>query len=62
MQERHANLLLDRNAIVLGTVNIDITGAAVQRLDQKMPSAKVQLVNPSPAMLQQMQQQQQQQQ
>ncbi|SRR5665213_400100 len=62
MQERHANLLLDRNAIVLGTVNIDITGAAVQRLDQKMPSVKVQLVNPTPAMLQQMQQQQQQQQ
>lgn len=62
MQERHANLLLDRNAIVLGTVNIDITAAAVQRLDQKMPTVKVQLVNPSPAQLAAMQQQQQQQQ
>src|ERR1700742_1135999 len=58
MAERHANLLLDRNAIVLGTVNIDITGAAVQRLDQKLPNIKVQLVNPSPAQLAAMQQQQ----
>jgi Skp family chaperone for outer membrane proteins len=62
LAERHANLLLDRNAIVLGTVNIDITGTAVQRLNQKMPSIKVQLVNPTPAQMQQMQAQQQQQQ
>ena len=27
MQERGANLLLDRNAVVLGTVDVDITGA-----------------------------------
>ena len=51
MQERGANLLLDRGAIVLGTVNIDITGVAVQRLDQKMPSVKVQLT-PLPANMQ----------
>jgi Skp family chaperone for outer membrane proteins len=43
MQERGANLLLDRSAIVLGTVNIDITAVAVQRLNQKMPGIKVQL-------------------
>ena len=55
-------MLVDRSAIVLGTVNVDITGAAVQRLDQKMPTVKVQLVTPSPQMLQQMQAQQQQQQ
>jgi Skp family chaperone for outer membrane proteins len=61
MAERHANLLLDRQAIVLGTVNVDITGAAVQRLDQKLPTLKVQLVTPSPQMLQQMRAQQQQQ-
>lgn len=59
LRERHANLLFDRNAVVLGTVNVDITGAAVQRLDQKMPTVKVQLVTPSPAQLQQMQQAQQ---
>lgn len=44
MQERGANLLLDRSAILYSTLNIDITGVAVQRLDQKMPSLKVQLV------------------
>lgn len=48
LRERHANLLFDRNAIVLGTVNVDITGVAVQRLDQKLPYVKVQLVNPPP--------------
>jgi outer membrane protein len=44
MQERGANLLFDRSSIVLGTVNIDITGTAVQRLDKKLPTVKVQLV------------------
>lgn len=44
MMERGANLLLDRSSIVLGTVNIDITSIAVQRLDQKMPTVKVDLV------------------
>lgn len=58
LRERHANLLFDRNAVVLGTVNVDITGVAVQRLDQKMPTVKVQLVTPSAADLRQMQQQQ----
>ena len=38
MKERGANLLLDRNAVVLGTVDVDITGVAVQRLNQKMPT------------------------
>jgi Skp family chaperone for outer membrane proteins len=61
LRERHANLLFDRNAVVLGTVNVDITGAAIQRLDQKMPTVKVQLVTPSPADMRLMQQQQQQQ-
>jgi hypothetical protein len=53
LRERHANLLFDRNAIVLGTVNVDITGVAVQRLDQKMPYVKVNLVNPPPGSQQQ---------
>jgi outer membrane protein len=44
MQERGANLLFDRSSVVLGTVNVDITGTAVQRLDQKLPTVKVQLV------------------
>ena len=65
MNERHANLLVDRSVVVLGTIDVDITAAAVQRLDQKLPSVKVQLT-PLPPQLQaqfaaqQAQQQQQQ--
>jgi Skp family chaperone for outer membrane proteins len=44
MQERGANLLFDRSSVLYSTMNIDITAVAVQRLDQKMPSTKVQLV------------------
>jgi Skp family chaperone for outer membrane proteins len=50
MKERGANLLLDRNAVVLGTVDVDITGIAVQRLNQKLPSVKVTLAPPPPGM------------
>jgi Skp family chaperone for outer membrane proteins len=57
MVERGANLMLDRNAVVLGTVDVDITGLAVQRLNQKMPTLKVELVPPPPGMQQQLQQQ-----
>ena len=41
MSERGANLLLDRNAVVLGTVDVDITSVAITRLNQKMPAVKV---------------------
>lgn len=53
MAERGANLLLDRNAVVLGTVDVDITQQTIQRLNQKMPSLKVELVPPPPGMQQQ---------
>ena len=59
MQERGANLLLDRAAIIYGTNgSFDITQAAIQRLDQKLPTVKVQLVTPPPGMMQQQQPQQ----
>jgi len=46
MLERQANLLLDRSMVVLSTVgDIDVTRIAIQRLDQKLPAVKVQLVN-----------------
>jgi len=61
MTERGANLLLDRNAVVLGTVDVDITNAAIQRLDQKMPSVKVTLTDPPPGYMQALEAQQQQQ-
>jgi Skp family chaperone for outer membrane proteins len=58
MKERGANLLLDRSAVVLGTdSSIDITPIAVQRLNQKLPTIKVELVPPPPGMVQQQQQQ-----
>ena len=58
MQERGANLLIDRGSVVLGANSMDITSLAVQRLDKKMPSVKVQLTALPPGVQQQMQQQQ----
>jgi Skp family chaperone for outer membrane proteins len=56
MMERQANLLLDRSMVVLSTVaDIDVTRVAIQRLDQKLPTVRVQLVN-MPANAQMMQQ------
>jgi Skp family chaperone for outer membrane proteins len=46
MIERQANILLDRSMVVLSTVgDIDVTRLAIQRLDQKLPTVKVQLVS-----------------
>ncbi len=60
MVERGANLLLDRNAVVMGTdPSLDVTGLAVQRLDQKLPTIKVELIPPPPGFQQQQQAQQQ---
>jgi outer membrane protein len=63
MSERGANLLLDRAAIIKGTNGaFDITRDAIARLDQKLPTVKVQLTDPPPDVLRQMMQQSQQQQ
>ena len=62
MNERHANLLLDRSVVVLGTIDVDITAEAVQRLDQKLPTVKVQLQPLPPQVQAQLAAQQQQQQ
>jgi outer membrane protein len=62
MAERGANMLLDRNAVVLGTVDVDITLVAVQRLNQKLPTVKVELTPLPPGVAAQMQAAQQQQQ
>src|SRR5471032_353190 len=35
MTERGANLLLDRNSVVLGTVDVDITAEAIERLNKQ---------------------------
>jgi len=47
MVERNANLLLDKQSVLMGTdPALDITQVAVQRLDQKLPSLHVDLVPP----------------
>ncbi|HEY6578081.1 MAG TPA: OmpH family outer membrane protein [Rhizomicrobium sp.] len=59
MTERGANLLLDRQNVVLAMVDVDVTKVTIQRLDQKLPAVKVQLTTPSLADQMQMQQTQQ---
>lgn len=48
MQQRGANLILDRAAVLKGSDSaaFDITGDAINRLNQQMPSYKVTLLNP----------------
>ena len=62
MQQRGATVMIDRQAIVVGVPGIDVTQVAVQMLNQKLPTVKVQLATPPPELLQRMQAQQQQQQ
>jgi hypothetical protein len=52
-------MLLDRNAVVYSAIDVDITQVAIQRLNQKMPTIKVNLVPLPPGMRQQQAQQQQ---
>jgi outer membrane protein len=47
LAERGANLLLDRQEVVLATVDVDVTRLTIQRLDQKLPSVKVTLAAPT---------------
>ena len=43
MVERGANMVLDRQSVILSTVDIDVTPLAVQRLDKALPHVKVEL-------------------
>jgi outer membrane protein len=47
LAERGANILLDRQEVVLATVDIDVTKLTIQRLDQKLPNVKVSLAAPT---------------
>lgn len=51
VKEHGANMVLDKQAVVFATVGgFDITGEAINRLNQQMPSLKVNFnVNPPPA-------------
>ena len=46
MKERGATILLDRSSILLAPNSIDVTQLVIQRLDMKMPAAKVELTAP----------------
>ena len=47
MQQRGANMILDKSAVVFANTSaFDITQAAVDQLNAKMSSLKVTLVNP----------------
>lgn len=47
VKERGANLVLDKQAVVFATVpGFDITGDAINRLNQKLPAFKVSLTAP----------------
>jgi outer membrane protein len=50
MVERGANMVLDRSAVILSTVDVDVTPVAVQRLNKALPHVKVELapVPPGP--------------
>ena len=50
VKERGANLVLDKQAVVFANANgFDITGEAINRLNQKLPALKVNLNAPPPA-------------
>jgi Skp family chaperone for outer membrane proteins len=50
VKERNANLVLDKQAVVFASANgFDITGDAINRLNQKMPAFKINLNAPPPA-------------
>lgn len=55
LQQRGANLMLDRQMIVISAPGLDVTPQAIQALDQKLPSVKVQLVSPPVDVLNKMQ-------
>jgi Skp family chaperone for outer membrane proteins len=49
MAERGANLLLDRNAVILATIDVDVTPMAIERLNAILPTLDVTLSATPPA-------------
>lgn len=49
MNERSANLLLDRGLVVLGATDLDVTATVIQRLNTKLPKVVVTPVAPKAA-------------
>lgn len=44
LKEKQATLMLERTAVVKGSVDLDVTAIALQRLNEKLPTVKVTLV------------------
>lgn len=44
LKEKQAFLMIDRAAIVRGSADLDVTAAALERLNQKLPTVKVDLI------------------
>jgi len=49
MAERGANMLLDRNAVILATIDVDVTPTAIERLNEILPTVDVSLSATPPA-------------
>ena len=49
MTERGANMLLDRNAVILATIDVDVTPTAIERLNEVLPTLDVSLSATPPA-------------
>jgi outer membrane protein len=56
MQEHGADAVMDKSAVFTSVNGIDVTQAVIQRLDQKITTFKVPLVNPPPGSMPQQQQ------
>jgi Skp family chaperone for outer membrane proteins len=48
MVERGANILIERQAIVWTGIDIDVTNAVIQRLDERLPKVKVEPLKAQP--------------
>lgn len=48
MTERGANMLLDRNAVILATIDVDVTPTAIERLNEVLPTLDVSLSDTPP--------------
>ena len=49
MRERGANMMLDRSAVMMATMDVDVTTTAIQRLDKALPTLTVSLAKATPA-------------
>jgi Skp family chaperone for outer membrane proteins len=43
MRERGANMMLDRSAVILSSIDVDVTAIAIERLDKALPTLAVTL-------------------